>query len=98
MPAGPDPRYSSTITPFNTTTDEQPVLVYWGSNPAGATMLIVTGEGLVQQLPLTSEYFVAGFPFDPNSLFGRGDIMAEPRLQFLDGAGNDVTIQFAQTD
>ena len=98
MPPGRGSRYSSTITQFNTTTDEQPVLMYWGSNAAGATMLIVTGEGLLQQLPLTAGYFVAGFPFDPNSLFGGGDIVAEPELQFLDGAGNDVTSEFAPPD
>ncbi len=61
-------------------------------------MLIVTGEGLLQQLPLTAEYFVAGFPFDPNSRFGGGDIVAEPELQFLDGAGNDVTSEFVPSD
>jgi len=98
MPPGRGSRYSSTITQFNTTTDEQPVLAYWGSNRIGATTLIVTGEGLVQQMPLTAGYFVAGFPFDPNSLFAGNDVMAEPQLQFLDEAGNDVTNEFLQAD
>lgn len=96
MDTGRTSRYSWTITPFNTTTDEKPVLMYWGSNPAGATTLVVTGDGLVQQLPLTAGYFAAGFPFDPHSPFFGGDVMEEPRLQFLDGAGDDVTGEFLQ--
>ena len=98
MPPGPGSRYSSTITQFNSTTDEQPVLAYWGSNPEGATTLIVTGGELMQELPLTAGYFVAGFPFDPNSLFADNDVIAEPRLQFLDGSGNDVTNEFTRSD
>ena len=53
---------------------------------------------LMQELPLTAGYFVAGFPFDPNSLFAGNDVMAEPRLQFLDGSGNDVTNEFTRSD
>ena len=52
----------------------------------------------MQELPLTAGYFVAGFPFDPNSLFAGNDVMAEPRLQFLDGFGNDVTNEFTRSD
>ena len=60
---------------------------------------MVTGEGLVQQLPLSnSGYFVVGFAFDPDSLFAGDGVMAEPRLQFLDGAGNEVTNEFVPPD
>lgn len=95
MGSGSGSRFSWGITAFNVVRGENPVVYVWGSNLAGATSLVVSGNGVEEQLAITQgDYFIVGFETDGDSLLA-GDTLEDFQFTFLDESGGDISSEFA---
>jgi glycopeptide antibiotics resistance protein len=85
--------YSWSVTTFDPTAGEVPVLYVWGRNESAAAWLVARGNGgAPEQKIAVGEYFMVAFPISVDFLDGIGSDQA---ISLLDGAGRDVTQRFA---
>jgi glycopeptide antibiotics resistance protein len=99
MPADGGSRYGWSITPFDISRNEIPVVVVWGSNQADASTVVVSGTGVEETLAVPPGLaFVVGFEFDVVADTGMADVLDDFTFQFLDGSGADVSEEFQPAD
>ncbi len=82
---GPGSNYQSSITSFNPSAGEQPLVVAWGSNADKATSVHITGNGVNTVLPLEpGSHFVVGTEFEYDETVG---ILDEFEFAFMTDDG-----------
>jgi hypothetical protein len=88
--------YSWTLTTYNATRGEKPLLVVWGRNQSGAAVLVVSAKGEPTRTIAVEKYFLAALPFDPDADVADDGAVNEVDIKFVDGAGRDLTPSFAR--
>ncbi len=85
--------YATSISSFNPSEGEQPILAVWGYNDGPAATVTINGNGLNHTFQLkANDYFVVGteFSYDPTA-----ETLADFDLAFTNEAGVDTTPQFS---
>ncbi len=85
------------ISAFNATRGELPVVTVWGANGAGASHVEIVNVGLDVQVPIPEgPYFVVGLPYDIETHQGLSPVLEDFEIRFLDNSGHDITGEFEQ--
>ncbi len=95
-PAGTEgSHFDWSVSAFNIVREELPAVAVWGVNQAGASRVVVTGNGVEVELSITEGEFASSFLFDVYADIEDDDgIMDEFDLRFFTPAGEDVSDQF----
>ena len=89
--------YAQAVTISNTDRREKPVIAVWGRNDAGATTLFIRAQGQSPDRAVAiGEYFLVAFAYDERANVADDGLLDGLRYRFVDGAGRDVTPQFAK--
>lgn len=83
------------LTAFNPSRNEVPVVAVWGANSVRATEVEITNVGLSERLSIPEgDHFVIGLGYDVDALQGLDAVLEDFQFRFFDRSGADVTDQF----
>lgn len=92
-------RFKWSLTAFNTTREEIPVVAIWGENSSGATSMVVRNVGLEERVSLDeARFFVVLLPYDVERLQGLSGVLEDFEIRFYDGSGSDLTDRFENSN
>ena len=67
------------MTAYNVARGEKPLLVVWGRNGGAATTFVVNAKGQPTWTVPIGTYFIAAFPYDPDTAVGPSPAWARSR-------------------
>ncbi len=88
-------RFGHSITAYDPTTGERPILVVWGANNDSKSALRVSGNGVNETFGVGSDYFVVGVAFEDDPTQA---VLDEFEFLFTDDQSTPTPVAGAQTD
>ena len=86
-------RFGWSVTAYNPTEGEMPIIVVWGRNEVAATRLEIEAPGLAVRRDIGRSFLIA-FEYDARDDAADG-LLDELRFSFRDAQGRDLTHRFA---